>query len=400
MFSIEETIKIIKRGCAELISEDELREKLSCSSKKNPLRIKFGVDPTSPDLHLGHMVILNKLKTLQELGHKIIFIIGDFTARIGDPSGRSETRPMLDEKEILKNSKTYAEQVFKVLDKSKTEIVYNSSWLYPLGLQGMLELAKHATVAQMLHRADFKERYKNDIDITILEFLYPLIQGYDSVAIKADMEVGGTDQKFNLLMGREIQKKYGQKPQVLLTMPLLEGTDGVRKMSKSYGNDIAINEPPKEMFGKIMSISDEMMYKYYELLTEVDLTEVKKTHPRDAKFALAKMLVTRYYNKDIAESEAAEFNRVFKDRELPTSFEEFVLSQKEITLSELLYRSGLASSKSEARRLITQRAVKVYSGVTNTGSVITEDKKIAVNKDFIIQCGKKNFRKIIIKTDL
>ncbi|MDD3065904.1 MAG: tyrosine--tRNA ligase, partial [Endomicrobiaceae bacterium] len=259
-----EALSKIRRGTNEIISEEELKKKLSSGKK---LRIKLGVDPTAPDLHLGHSVIINKLKTFQDLGHQVVFLIGDFTARIGDPSGRSATRPMMTEEQIMKNVKTYQDQVFKILDKSKTEVVFNGKWLSALGIEGLLKLASKHTVAQMLVRDDFEKRYKNDVPISIVEFMYPLLQAYDSVVLKADVELGGNDQKFNLLLGRDMQRDDGQEPQIVITMPLLEGTDGVRKMSKSYNNYISLNDAPNEMFGKIMSISDELMYRYYELLT-------------------------------------------------------------------------------------------------------------------------------------
>lgn len=385
---MKNALEMLKRGVDEIISEKELVEKLS---RGKPLKIKFGVDPTSPDLHLGHTVALNKLKTFQNLGHKVIFIIGDFTAKIGDPSGRSDLRPMLDEKEILKNSKTYIDQVFNILDKDKTEVAYNSHWLYPLGVDGLLKLTRQATVSRMLERDDFSKRFKSRQPISILEFIYPLLQGYDSVVINADVELGGTDQKFNLLMGRQLQKDAGQEPQVIITMPILEGTDGVRKMSKTYGNCIALNDPPKEMFGKIMSVSDEIMYKYYELLTEEDMTVIRSMHPRDAKENLAVIIVGRYHGAAAAAAAREEFNRVFRDKNLPDAMPDFHLSRKEILLSEIIYDSGLADSKSNARRLINQNAVKI------DGEKISEDRLLKPHKDFILQAGKRNFRKIIVE---
>ncbi|MBU0567762.1 tyrosine--tRNA ligase, partial [bacterium] len=277
---IQKALETIKRGTLEIISEEQLKEKLLLD---RPLRIKFGADPTAPDIHLGHTVILRKLRQLQDLGHKLIFIIGDFTARIGDPSGRDVTRPPLSQEEIEENAATYKEQVFKIVDRERTEIVYNSQWLDRLGTEGMIRLASHYTVARMLERDDFKKRYESQKEITILEFLYPLLQGYDSVHLKADIEVGGGDQKFNLLVGRELQRDYNQKPQAIITLPLLEGTDGVRKMSKSYGNYIGVDEEPKEMFGKIMSLPDALMSKYFELLTDIPLEEVEGLHPKEAK---------------------------------------------------------------------------------------------------------------------
>src|SRR5258706_11653950 len=281
--------KKITRGCAEIISESELKAKLE---KPHPLRIKLGVDPTAPDLHLGHLVVLRKLRTFQDLGHQVEFIIGDFTARIGDPSGQSATRPTIKPQEIWDHAKTYQDQVFRILKKEATQVRFNSSWLNALGIPGFLELARQASVAQMLERADFKERFEKQSPISLLEFYYPLLQGYDSVAIQSDLELGGTDQKFNLLMGREIQRQYQQEPQVVMMMPLLEGLDGVKKMSKSYGNYVAFNDTPQDKFGKMMSIPDALMPKYAELLTDLDVAKLKAMHPKEAKVLLARTLVT------------------------------------------------------------------------------------------------------------
>ncbi|MCX5781545.1 MAG: tyrosine--tRNA ligase [Elusimicrobia bacterium] len=385
---MDKILSKIKRGATDIISEKELIKKLS---EKKTLRIKLGVDPTSPDLHLGHTVLLNKLKTFQDLGHQIIFIIGDLTARIGDPSGRSETRQVMSEEDVMKNAKTYQDQLFKILDKSKTEVVYNSSWLFPLGLNGLLDLAGKYTVARMLERDDFEKRYKNDSPISVVEFLYPLLQAYDSVAVKADVELGGNDQKFNLLLGREIQRDFGQDPQVVLTMPLLEGTDGVRKMSKSYGNYIALNDTPKDMFGKIMSVSDELMYKYFELLTDRDLKEVKAMHPREAKVSLAEEITAKYHGKDAANNAKCEFDNVFCKKQNPEDMEECVVEAKEIKLADLLVNSSLAPSKKEARRLIEQGGIKI------DGEKILEDKIIVLKKECVIQAGKRKFKKIKIK---
>ncbi|MFH0947659.1 MAG: tyrosine--tRNA ligase [Elusimicrobiota bacterium] len=384
---INEQLSKIKRGVVEIISEEELTAKLKLN---RPLRIKLGVDPTSPDIHLGHTVVMEKLKTFQDLGHNVVFIIGDFTARIGDPSGRSEARPVLDESEILDNAKTYQEQVFKILDKEKTEVRFNSHWLYSLGLDGLMELAKHSTVAQMLARADFNQRYKSGTDITILEFLYPLLTGYDSVAVNSDIELGGTDQKFNLLMARQIQKDYGQLPQVVMTMPLLEGTDGVQKMSKSYGNYIGISEVPSEIFGKIMSISDELMYKYFELLTNENLDDVIKGHPKQMKQHLAKIIVGKFYSKEIADNAENEFNKIFAEKELPSVIEEYVSQKKELKISELLVDAGLCSSKKESERLIKQGGVKINE------EKILADKIIEISGEILIQVGKRKFKKVKI----
>ena len=390
---IAEALSLIRRGTDEIISEEELRQKLS---SKKPLRIKFGVDPTAPDIHLGHTVLLKKLRTFQDLGHQAILIIGDFTARIGDPSGRSNTRPVLDEKEIKDNARTYTEQVFKILDKEKTELCYNSQWLYPLGINGLLELSRHSTVAQMLHRADFRQRYESNVDITMLEFLYPLLQGYDSVVVQADVELGGTDQKFNLLMGRQIQEKYGQSPQVVITMPLLLGLDGVRKMSKSYKNHVALNDPPEEMFGKIMSITDEMMPDYYNLLTDKDLSVIKQLHPRQAKLLLAETIVNQYHGAGAARLAREHFENVFSHKGRPEKIPEFVVKNKSMMLSDLLLQTHLAPSRREARRLIQQGAVDI-----DDRSLPPTDKGEAEiffdTPEKIIKVGKRKFCKIIYK---
>ncbi|MDH5174491.1 MAG: tyrosine--tRNA ligase, partial [Elusimicrobiota bacterium] len=335
-------------------------------------------------------VILQKLKQFQDLGHKIVFIIGDFTARIGDPSGRSEARKPLTDEEIKKNAKTYQKQVFKILDKKETEVVFNSEWLERMSSADVLELSSHSTVAQMLARADFKERFNREIDISILEFLYPLLQAYDSIQVKADVEIGGTDQKFNLLMGRQLQRDFNQKPQVIITMPLLEGTDGVRKMSKSYDNYIGITEPPKEIFGKIMSISDELMVKYYELLTEENLEEVKKMHPRQAKANLAKGIVETYYGETEAEKAKGEFEKVFVKGELPEEIKEIRIREKKIWVVDLLVKSGLAISKNEAKRLISQGSVKI-----NHKRIKDSDMDLVIDKEYIVQVGKRKFRRIV-----
>ncbi len=380
-------LEIIRRGTVEVISPEELKEKLN---RRKPLRVKFGADPTAPDIHLGHTVVLQKLKQFQDLGHQIVFIIGDFTARIGDPSERSEARKPLTTEEINKNAKTYQKQVFKILDKKKTEVVFNSEWLDKMSSSDVLELSSHSTVAQMLARADFKERFNREIDISILEFIYPLLQAYDSIKVKADVEIGGTDQKFNLLMGRQLQRDFNQEPQVIITMPLLEGTDGVKKMSKSYGNYIGITEPPKEMFGKIMSISDELMVKYYELLTEENLDKVKRMHPRQAKDELAKKLVQKYYSETEAEKAEEEFERVFVKRELPEEIKEIRIREKKIWVVDLLVKVGLATSKNEAKRLIIQGSVKI-----NQKRIKDSNMDLLMDREYIVQVGRRKFRRII-----
>ena len=381
-----DALSLIRRGTNEIISEEELIKKLNSGKK---LRIKLGVDPTAPDLHLGHSVIINKLKVFQDLGHQIVFLIGDFTARIGDPSGRSATRPMMTEEQIMKNIKTYQDQVFKILDREKTEVVFNSKWLNALGIEGLLKLASKHTVAQMLVRDDFEKRFKADIPISIVEFMYPLLQAYDSVALQADVELGGNDQKFNLLLGRDMQRDAGQEPQVVITMPLLVGTDGVKKMSKSYKNYIALNDKPQDMFGKLMSISDELMMFYYELLTQENLDEIKQMHPKEAKMKLGSIIVERYWGKEAAENAKAEFNKIFANKDLPTEIEEFKCDKYKIKLSELLFVSKMVASKNEARRLIEQGGAKVDN------EKVTADTEIEVKNGMILQAGKRKFKKII-----
>ncbi|MBF0291444.1 MAG: tyrosine--tRNA ligase, partial [Nitrospinae bacterium] len=325
MKPIEEQLDIIRRGAVEVIDEAELKKKLERSvATKTPLKVKAGFDPTAPDLHLGHTVLLMKLKQFQELGHRVIFIIGDFTASIGDPSGKSETRPPLSREQVEKNAETYKQQVFKILDREKTETVFNNDWIGRMTPADIISLSAKYTVARMLERDDFSKRYRDGRPIFIHEFMYPLLQGYDSVHLKADIEIGGTDQKFNLLVGRDLQRDHGQEPQVVITMPLLEGTDGVQKMSKSYGNYIGINEPPKDMFGKVMSISDTLMIRYHELLSDITAVELERlkedlasgaAHPKAVKMRLGKELVSRYHSKEAAEEAAGEFDRVFGKKE-------------------------------------------------------------------------------------
>lgn len=391
MMNIDEQLNIIKRGAVEIISEEELRKKLAQSIKaRRPLKIKAGFDPTAPDLHLGHTVLLRKLRQFQDCGHKVTFLIGDLTGQIGDPTGRSEKRKRLTTKEVLSNAESYKRQVAKVLDinSKKLEIRFNSEWLKKINILGLLDLTTHSSVAQMLAREDFKKRYVNGEDISILEFLYPLIQGYDSVELKADVELGGTDQKFNLLMGREIQKDYDQPQQVVITMPLLEGTDGVQKMSKSFGNYIAINESAKEMFGKIMSISDELMLKYYELLTDEDMINVKSMHPKEAKVKLAKIIITQYHSAQAAEKEAQEFTRVFSQKETPQDMPSFKTDGNKTVLT-ILTESNLVASGNDARRLIRQGAVSFEN------EKVTKDDFIP-QKSGILKAGSRRFLKIII----
>jgi len=389
MRKVEEAFNIISRNAVEVISDVEMLDRLK---KRRALRVKFGADPTAPDIHLGHTVILQKLRQFQDLGHQVYFIIGDFTARIGDPSGQSQTRKPLLKKEIIKNSKTYQDQIFKILDRKRTKVLYNSKWLDKLGVEGIIKLSSMYTVARMIERDDFNKRFRDGISITILEFLYPLIQAYDSVMVRADIELGGSDQKFNLLVGREIQREYNQEPQIVMTMPLLEGTDGVRKMSKSYKNYIGITESPKEIFGKIMSISDELMYRYYQLLTPVspdELVKIRRMHPRDAKVDLAKRLVATYYGEKVSEEARVEFERVFANGEFPEKIQEVSYPYGKVWIVDLLVNLDLASSKNEAKRMILQGSVKVdRNRITDTNTDL--DIKAAM----IIQVGKRAFRKV------
>jgi len=388
MLDINQQLEIIKRGAVEIISEEELCKKLEQSIKtKRPLKIKAGFDPTAPDLHLGHTVLLRKLRQFQDLGHEVYFLIGDFTGQIGDPSGRSESRKHLTKQEVAKNAQTYKKQVAKILDIRKLRIVFNSKWFERMSAVEMLKLATHATVSQMLARDDFKKRYSSGENISVLEFMYPLMQGYDSVVLKADVEIGGTDQIFNLLVGREFQKDFNQPQQVVLTMPLLEGTDGIQKMSKSYGNYIGINEPAKEMFGKIMSISDEMMVKYYELLTDEDLSKVKAMHPKEAKVNLAKIIITHYHSAAAAAKEADEFARVFSQKEAPQDMPEFKTDSKK-NIVVILTESKLAASGNEARRLIKQGAVSY-----NNAKVDKED--FIPQESGILKAGSRRFLKVV-----
>ncbi len=403
MLSVEQQLKIIKRGVAEILPEATLIEKLKQAVQTNsPLRVKLGLDPTAPDIHLGHTVVLRKLKQFQELGHNIVIIIGDFTGRIGDPTGKSETRKQLTEEDIRKNANTYEEQIFRILDKEKTEVVFNSTWLAPLNFADVVKLAAKYTVARMLERDDFSRRFKEGRPISIHEFFYPLMQGYDSVALKADIEFGGTDQKFNLLMGRHLQEEHGQKPQVAIMMPILEGLDGVNKMSKSLGNYIGINELPNEIYGKSMSIPDELMIRYFELVTDVSLEELESIrvgmnngtlHPRDLKMRLAHTLVRLYHGVEAADLAQSEFIKVFQQRDLPSDILEFSVpcDTGSVWLPKLLSQLGLAASNSEAKRAVQAGAVKI-----NGEKIVDADAQITVSDGMIIQNGKRKFAKIII----
>ncbi len=367
MKDIQQQLDLILRGAVEVIQQAELERKLKRAlAEKRPLRVKAGFDPTAPDLHLGHTVLIHKLKHFQDLGHHVIFLIGDFTGMIGDPTGVSETRKALTKEQVQENAKTYQRQIFKILDPTKTTIEFNSRWMGSMTADGLIELAAHYRVARMMERDDFHKRYQEQKPISVHEFLYPLVQGYDSVALKADVELGGTDQKFNLLVGRELQRDYGQESQVVMTMPLLEGTDGVKKMSKSVGNYIALEDKPGEMFGKVMSISDALMYRYYELLTTEDLDRAKALHPMEAKQTLAELIVVQYHGVEAGKQARAEFEQKFQKQEFPDEPDVRVqLAANDlrdgtaIGLVDLVARTGLVPSKSEARRLIIQGGVEL-----------------------------------------
>lgn len=386
----------IKRGATEVIVESELTAKLN---EGRPLRIKLGLDPTAPDLHIGHTVVINKLRQFQQMGHHIMFLIGDFTAMIGDPTGKNTTRPPLSREEVLKNAETYEKQVFKILDQEKTEVMFNSQWMKNKDAAFMIQLASHYTVARMLERDDFHKRYSDKQPIAIHEFLYPLLQGYDSVEMKADVELGGTDQKFNLLMGRELQKHFGQKPQCILTMPLLEGTDGVQKMSKSLGNYIGIEDAPGEMFGKIMSINDNIMWRYFELLSFRDMQEInqwreeaeKGLNPRDIKIKLAEEIVERFHDATAAKQAHEDFISRFARHEIPDDIIEqtVVASGEGILIANLLKDAGLVASTSDANRMIDQGGVKI-----NGEKIMSRALVLSVGDTNIYQVGKRRFAKI------
>ena len=362
MKTVNEQLSLIKRGAVEIIQEKELKAKLE---EKKPLIIKSGFDPTAPDIHLGHTVLLRKMRHFQDLGHKVVFLIGDYTAMIGDPSGVSKTRPKLTKREVLKNAKTYKKQIEKILDTGKLEVRFNSEWLDKMKGSEIAQLLSKYSVTRMLERDDFSKRYKEQKPISMLEFFYPLLQGYDSVALEADIEIGGTDQKFNMLVGRTIQERYGRKPQVVITIPLLEGLGGIEKMSKSLGNYVGITESAKEIFGKLMSISDELMWKYYELLTDEDVSAVKrevasgKLHPKKAKSNLAGIIVTQYYDRAQAEREEKNFEKVFKDKQTPKDAPLVTISEGEINIVDLLMKAKLCKSRAEAKRLVRQGGVSV-----------------------------------------
>jgi tyrosyl-tRNA synthetase len=387
--SEQDVLERIVRGTTEIISIEGLSQKLKISrEKRQPLKVKAGFDPTAPDIHLGHVVLLRKLRQFQDLGHDVIFLIGDFTAQIGDPTGRDQLRTKMDPATVTKNAKTYKQQVFKILDEKKTRVVFNSHWLAKLSAQEILELTAFSSVAQMLARADFKKRFEENKEISLLEFIYPLLQGYDSIHLKADIELGGSDQKFNLLMGRQMQVDFGQEPQVVIMTPLLEGLDGVKKMSKSLDNYIGIQESPEDIFGKVMSISDELMWRYYEILTDRCLADLKKLHPKEAKMQLGEELVGQFYGSSNAQKARGDFEKVFSQRQSPEEIQTCKISQDGSgTVVDILLKNDLVSSKNEARRLIQQGAVSC-----DGERVSSED---WVVRPGVLKVGKRRFLKIV-----
>ncbi|WP_104884463.1 tyrosine--tRNA ligase [Pasteurella multocida] len=395
MTEINTVLAELKRGVDEILSEADLIEKLK---ENRPLRVKLGADPTAPDIHLGHTVVLNKLRQFQQFGHEVIFLIGDFTGMVGDPSGKNTTRPPLSRDDVLRNAETYKQQIYKILDPQKTRIVFNSSWLGELGTEGMIRLTSNYTVARMLERDDFKKRFSNNQPIAIHEFIYPLLQGYDSVALDADIELGGTDQKFNLLVGRELQKSAGQKPQVAITLPLLVGLDGEKKMSKSLGNYIGVAESPTEMFGKVMSISDELMWDWYDLLSFRPLTEIAQLkqevengcNPRDIKVLLAKEIITRFHSEADAEAAEQEFINRFQKGAMPEEMPELTF-EGEMGLANLLKEAGLVASTSEANRMVQQGGVKI------DGEKVEDAKLVIKASTAVYQVGKRKFARVTIK---
>ncbi|ERF78690.1 tyrosine--tRNA ligase [Gallibacterium anatis] len=395
MTDINQVLAELKRGVDEVLSEEDLIEKLK---ENRPLKIKLGADPTAPDIHLGHTVVLNKLRQFQQLGHEVYFLIGDFTGMVGDPSGKNTTRPPLTREDVLRNAETYKQQIYKILDPEKTHVVFNSSWLSELGTEGMIRLASQYTVARMLERDDFKKRFSNHQSIAIHEFIYPLLQGYDSVALEADVELGGTDQKFNLLVGRELQKARGLKPQVAITLPLLEGLDGEKKMSKSLGNYIGVSEAPDDMFGKVMSISDELMWRWYDLLSFRSLDEIAQLkqdvangrNPRDVKILLAKELIERFHDKAAADAAEQTFIERFQKGAMPDEMPEFTF-EGEMPIANLLKEADLASSTSEALRMIKQGGVKI------DGEKVEDSKLVISASTAVYQVGKRKFAKVTIK---
>ena len=395
MNDINRILAELKRGVDEILSEEDLIEKLK---ENRPLKIKLGADPTAPDIHLGHTVVLNKLRQFQQLGHEVYFLIGDFTGMVGDPSGKNTTRPPLTREDVLRNAETYKQQIYKILDPEKTHVVFNSEWLGKLGTEGMIRLASQYTVARMLERDDFKKRFANHQSIAIHEFIYPLLQGYDSVALEADVELGGTDQKFNLLVGRELQKTRGLKPQVAITLPLLEGLDGEKKMSKSLGNYIGISESPDEMFGKVMSISDTLMWRWYDLLSFRSLEEIAQLkqdvengrNPRDVKILLAKELIERFHDQAAADAAEQTFIERFQKGAMPDEMPEFTFTG-EMPIANLLKEANLVASTSEALRMIKQGGVKI------DGEKLEDSKLIVTASSAVYQVGKRKFAKVTVK---
>ncbi|MGC7559255.1 tyrosine--tRNA ligase [Pasteurella sp. PK-2025] len=395
MTEINTVLAELKRGVDEVLSEADLIEKLK---ENRPLRVKLGADPTAPDIHLGHTVVLNKLRQFQQFGHEVIFLIGDFTGMVGDPSGKNSTRPPLSREDVLRNAETYKQQIYKILDPQKTRIVFNSSWLGELGTEGMIRLTSNYTVARMLERDDFKKRFSQNQPIAIHEFIYPLLQGYDSVALEADIELGGTDQKFNLLVGRELQKSAGQKPQVAITLPLLVGLDGEKKMSKSLGNYIGVTEAPNEMFGKVMSISDELMWDWYNLLSFRPLSEIAQLkqevengrNPRDVKVLLAKEIIARFHSEADADAAEQEFINRFQKGAIPDDMPEFTF-EGEIGLANLLKEAGLVASTSEANRMVQQGGVKI------DGEKVEDAKLVISPSTAVYQVGKRKFARVTVK---
>jgi len=394
----EKQLEILKRNVVDLVSEEELLERLK---EGRPLRVKLGVDPSRPDLHLGHAVVLRKLRQFQDLGHRVVLIIGDFTARIGDPSGRSVTRPMLTKEEVLENAKTYQEQAFKILDPEKTELRFNGEWLDKMTFADVIILASKYTVARMLERDDFEKRYKEGIPIAISEFLYPLAQAYDSVAIEADIEMGGTDQYFNLIVGRKIQEEFGQRPQIVMTMPIIEGIDGKLKMSKSYNNYVAFTDPPGEMYGKLMAIPDHLIIKYMRLLTDIAEEEIeeyekgmreKSINPRDVKMKLAFEITKFFHGEDKAKEAQDRFIKVFREKEVPEDIPEYEFEEEEIPIVDLLLSVGAVTSRSEAKRLINQGGVYV-----NGERVKDFREMLKLDKEIVLKVGKRRFYKILSK---
>jgi tyrosyl-tRNA synthetase len=405
MPSVKEQLALLCRGALEILPRSDFESKLNRSVKTHkPLVVKCGFDPTAPDLHLGHTVLLQKMRQFQQCGHTVVFLIGDFTGMIGDPTGRSEIRKILSREEVKKNAKTYEEQVFKVLDPSKTKIDFNSRWMEKMAAAELIELSTHYTVARMLERDDFQKRFKEEQPISIREFLYPIVQGYDSVALDADVELGGSDQKFNLLVGRELQKAYGQEPQVILTMPLLEGLDGVNKMSKSLGNYVGITESAKEMFGKIMSVSDTMMIRYFELLTDLTNDELEslkadlragKAHPRDTKARLAKEIIARYHSAQAAQHAEEQFDQQFRDKQIPNERVAVPPPEKNVSWPQYLARIGLTTSSSAAARLIQQGGVRVYAAGKEPPKSIKNSKEIAsADPGDVINVGKRTWAEV------